>query len=60
MRHYKVPKYNNVRVNAPVTVNVPEGTPPESVAGAVQKGVSDGLSRMLRDTSLETEPQVEN
>ncbi len=60
VRYYKVPKYNNVRVNAPVTVNVPEGTPPESVAGAVQKGVSDGLSRMLRDTSLETEPQVEN
>ena len=57
--YYPVPKVNDVRVNAPVTVTVPEGTPPEAVGRAVQQGVSDGIARMLRDTSLATEPQVE-
>ncbi len=50
---------NDVRINAPVTVTVPEGTPPEAVGRAVQQGVSDGIARMLRDTALATEPRVE-
>jgi hypothetical protein len=54
-----VSRQNHVRVDAPVTVTVPEGTPAEAVGQAVQQGVSDGIARMLRDTSLATEPQVE-
>ena len=47
-----------VNVNAPVTVTVPEGTPPDQVGRAVQQGVSDGIARMLRDASAATEPAV--
>ena len=54
-----VSRQNHVRIDAPVTVTVPEGTPAEAVGKAVQQGVSDGIARMLRDTSLATEPQVE-
>jgi hypothetical protein len=56
----RVSRSQDVRVNAPVTVTVPEGTPPEAVGRAVQKGVADGLARMLRDTALALEPMVEH
>ena len=49
---------NNVRVDAPITVNVPPDTPPEMVAREVRQGVSDGIGRMLRDTALATECKV--
>jgi hypothetical protein len=52
-------RINDVRVNAPVTVTVPEGTPTQSVGRAVQQGVSEGIARVLRETSTATEPQVE-
>jgi len=47
---------NSIRINAPVTVNVPEGTPPEAVSRAVQQGVADGVARMLREAGEATEP----
>lgn len=47
---------NFIRINAPINVNVPEGTPPAEVGRAVQNGVSDGISRMLRQTAEHTEP----
>jgi hypothetical protein len=56
---YGVSRFNDVRVNAPITVTVPEGTPAEAVGRAVQKGVSDGIARMLRQTATATEPRVE-
>jgi len=52
----------NTTVNQEVTVNtnisVPEGTQPEQVASAVKEGVSDALSRILKQTGRATEPLV--
>jgi len=45
-----------VQINSPVTVNVPPGTPPEAVPKAVQLGVRDALSQMLRDTGRDLKP----
>jgi hypothetical protein len=42
----------NVRVNAPIRVSVPEGTPAGEVGDYVQKGVSDGLSQVLRQGNI--------
>jgi len=46
-----VNRSHNIRVNAPINVSVPEGTPSTEVAGAVQRGISDGISRMLNETA---------
>lgn len=47
-------------VTAPITVNVPQGTPPEQVGPAVQRGVSEGLSSVLRETHRQTKTAVVN
>ncbi len=47
-------------VNAPITVNVPQGTPPEQVGPAVQRGVSEGLGSLLRETQRQTKTAVVN
>ncbi len=39
---------SSVRVNAPINVSVPEGTPAGEVGDKVYKGVKDGLSQVLR------------
>lgn len=54
---------NNIvsqNVNAPVTVNVPEGTSPEAVGPFVQKGISEGMSSVLRQTQRQTRSAVIN
>jgi len=48
---------SNISLNAPVTVNVPAGTPPDQVGDAVQRGISDALGRTFRQASRSTEPQ---
>ena len=48
----------SIRVNAPIQVNVPAGTPAEEVGSAVQKGVESGLDRILRETNSALAPQV--
>lgn len=40
----------NVSMNAPINVNVPEGTNPEAVGPAVQRGVQDAVDGLLRQT----------
>lgn len=37
-------------VQAPITVNVPAGTPPDAVAGAAQAGVYEALEGLFRQT----------
>lgn len=37
-------------INAPVTINVPPGTPPEATAAAVKAGVREHLDRVQRET----------
>ena len=49
---------NAQKINAPITVNVPQGTPPDQVSSAVHGGVKDALSSLLRETAIATEPQV--
>jgi len=49
---------NQVRVNAPVTVNVPEGTPAEVITPAIQTGMREAFDTILRETSRATAPQV--
>lgn len=49
----------STRVNAPITVQVPPGTPPELVADATQAGVREAMGDILRETSRATEPSVE-
>lgn len=39
---------NNVNINSPVNVSVPEGTPPGEVGDRVYQGVRDGLAQVLR------------
>lgn len=47
---------NRFSVNAPINVNVPEGTNPERVGSMVKEGVSFGLERLLRDTFNANKP----
>jgi len=46
-------------VNAPVTVNIPPGTPPEMVGPAIKSGIAEAVSEMLRYARSQTEPQIE-
>lgn len=48
---------NNVSMNPNISIEVPPGTPPELVGGAVTKGVDDAISKMLRQASRTTRPQ---
>jgi len=59
MQSKSVVNNQNMRVNAPVTVNVPPGTPPEEAAQAARDGVRDAFDSMLRQAALVTEPAVE-
>lgn len=45
-------------VQAPITVNVPPGTPPNSVGKHVEKGVSDAMQQTQRKTANDTKPKV--
>lgn len=47
-------------INAPINISVPEGTTPDQVGPAVQKGISDGLSNLLRQTQRQTTTPVVN
>lgn len=50
----------NQSINAPININVPEGTTPDQVGPAVQKGVADGLADILRQTQRQTLGPVVN
>lgn len=52
-------KPNNIitKINAPITIDVPAGTPPEKVSKAVKEGIKGELDVILRSTALATEPQ---
>lgn len=43
-------------INAPVTINVPAGTPPAAVADAVQEGIRQHLDRVSRETRRSLRP----
>ncbi len=45
---------SSVQVNAPVTVNVPPGTPANEVGKHVQDGIRDHLDRTMRETRAST------
>jgi len=47
-------------ITAPININVPEGTTPEQVGPAVQKGVSEGIGVLLRETRRQTLGPVVN
>lgn len=49
----------SISVNAPVSINVPPGTPPEEVGSRVQAGVSDGIDRVVRQAYWALKPQTE-
>lgn len=49
----------NQNVNAPVTVNVPPGTPPEAVGPAVQSGVKEALGQQLREAGRQAQGAIE-
>lgn len=44
-------------INAPVTITVPPGTPPEEVGPRIQAGFREAFSDILRGTFLATEPR---
>ena len=45
-------------VNAPITVNVPPGTPPEEVANAARQGIGDSLGLLFEDTERQLRSPV--
>lgn len=47
-------------VNAPITVNVPQGTPATEVGPAVERGVQKSLESLLRQTQRQTKSAVVN
>lgn len=49
---------NNVDVNAPITVQVPEGTPINEVGSRVETGVQNAIQNLLRTTLRANEPQI--
>lgn len=49
----------NVNVNSPISVTVPDGTPPELVGSSLQGGISDALGNLFRDTLRDVQPLVE-
>lgn len=46
---------NNVTIQAPTQITVPEGTPPQQVGNAVADGVSDGVQQHLRQAQRHTQ-----
>jgi hypothetical protein len=48
----------NYEMNAPITVNVPEGTDPTAVGKQAREGVRDHLNRVLRETQRSTTSAV--
>ncbi len=51
-----ISKRQSIRVDAPITVIVPEGKPPSAVSQAVLHGVSDEFRRIMSDTFNFLEP----
>jgi len=47
-------------INAPITVEVPPGTPPESVGPAVQSGVKEALGQQLREARRQVTGAIAN
>jgi tape measure domain-containing protein len=51
---------NNVNINSPITIQVPENTDPAQIGERVQVGVSDAIQQLLRDTFRSVQPLVES
>lgn len=47
------------QVQAPITVNVPPGTPPDQVGPAVRQGTDDAFQQIMRETYRQSSPAVE-
>jgi hypothetical protein len=47
---------NQYSVNAPITVHVPQGTPPGEVGKSVQRGIQEHLDRTLREANRSGKP----
>lgn len=48
----------STHVEAPVTINVPEGTSPGDVGKSVKEGIAQHLDRVMRQTNRSTAPTV--
>ena len=49
----------SVSVNAPITVNVPEGTPVQKIGGVIKEGFQSALDNIFRQTSMANKPVFE-
>lgn len=49
---------NNIDVNAPITINVPEGTDPKMVGDKARMGVKDHMDEVMRHTQRTLRPTV--
>ena len=49
----------STKINAPITVMVPEGTDAAKVGGFVQTGIKEGIESIVRQTNIALEPKVE-
>lgn len=47
-------------ISAPITISVPEGTPPDQVGPAVQKGIENSMNEMMRKTQRQLKSAVVN
>ncbi|MCK5316396.1 MAG: tape measure protein [Anaerolineales bacterium] len=50
---------NQIKVDAPITVTVPEGTPASLVGTSISDGIKEAMGDMLRQASRATEPVTE-
>ena len=50
---------STVQVNSPISVSVPDGTPPELIGSSIHSGIADAFGGILRSTQRATEPVVE-
>lgn len=50
---------NQIKVDAPITVTVPEGTPASLVGTSISEGINEAMGDMLRQASRATEPVTE-
>lgn len=49
---------SNTKIEAPITITVPEGTPPGEVGNKSRDGISKGLDSVLRGSSAVTKPAL--
>lgn len=50
---------NQIRINAPINVTVPEGTPSAVVGESIKEGIAEAFDGMIRQATRATEPVTE-